>query len=1379
MKLTAERINDNPKEEVMRKEVLALALLMFLAVQAPAFGQSSNATIGGTVSDPTGALIPGVTVTATNDGTGVASSTVSNETGTYNIPSLLPGVYTVRAELPAFQTQTYTQVRLGNAAQVRLNFTMQVAAVATGIEVTIAADRLLVESSSSVGQVLAERTVSEMPIVSPIGNDVLSLTRLLPGVSMTTSPIFGANDTLLAGVSAANVQIQRDGVEASAGGRWTAGINSATVMNPDLVGEIRMILAPVDAEVGRGNSQIQVQTRSGTNQFRGAAAWNIQNTALDPNTWANNRVQPEPATRPWRNVHEYTVSAGGPIVRNKTFFFALWNGLLPKIRENINANILTPCARRGIFRYFDNWSNGNVNTVTNRGTTPVTAVVDSLGNPVVPTTNPNGTPFTGTLRYASVFGPLRNTPTRPDCSDAVVDGAPWDPYRTRMDPTGYMTKLLDVMPLPNNYEVGDGLNTAGYRWVLGRTGADNRFGIGEAVHRKQINIKIDHNFTSSHKINGGYSYERNHAANTWGVWPFRFPGAAYRRPQVLTLNFTSTLSPTLLNEARFGMRRTGTNTPTGMTNPELDGAAIEFFPSANSFPVLPQLGAGAVCVCGGQPFGTRGGGAGTFPGDLNESTPLYTYANTLSWTRSTHSFKGGVEYRFASSRLSIDTDSNDFSTFARAFGGETNRSVTQGINTTNMPGLAGTATTGNNAAMRNLLQFLSGSLSRVTQLYFIGSAERLNQWDDYQVSTQRTRELNQREFAAFFKDDWKATRDLTLNLGVRWDYYGVPWVSDGLTASPLGGGDALFGYSGRGYDDWMRPGQRGDSTELAFVGPGSPNPNMRPWQKDFNNIGPAIGFAWQVPWFGAGQTTVRGGYQVSYLLGGGRFSTLEGPLANPPGSSYNATIDGGPGELEYLDLTDLQRIVPVPVPVAPMLPIPVTARNVNLTAFDSNYVTPYVQNLTLAVTRNLGRNLTMDLKYVGTLSRKLYGSMNLNIPNFLDNGLIDAFDAARAGGESELLNRMLNGINLAGNGFGPVGTVFNGVPQTGALHLRSTATSSLRNALANGNYQTLANTLDTINYSKAGGQNATLPDIPQGVNGAVLRNSGMFPENFIRTNPQFGTATLQSNLGNANYHSMQAQLTLRPVNGFSYQGTYTWSKNLGRTGGFTNPADRGPDYTLQAGHRAHDFRSMGTFELPFGPGQLLLRNSSGPLARIVEGWQMSWFLNLSSGAPTSISAQSMLYASGVPDIVGPFNPEGKVQWEDGAISGNYFGGAYTQVADPQCARVASAIRSLCTLDAIADASGNVVLQNPLPGTRGTLGLNTLEMPGTWTFDAAMRKVIRLTERKRLEFRLDASNLFNHPQPANPTLDINSATPLGNIASKAGNRQFQATMRLEF
>ena len=1364
----------------MKRLLVTMTLAVSLILPAWSFGQGGNARLSGTISDGTGALIPGVEVTATNDATGVVSTTVSNEAGAYNFPSLLPGVYTATATLPGFQTRTFTDVRLGFAVQLSLNFELEVAGAATQVEVSVSAAELLLESSSSVGDVLPEDRVRNLPMVGPMGNDVLSLTRVMAGVTMTDNAIFAANATELAGVSAANIQIQRDGIEASGGGRWAAGITGATVMNPDLVGEIRMILAPVDAEMGRGNSQIQIQTRSGTNQFNGAAVWSAQNTALDPNTWSNNRIEPEPPTRPWRNVHEYTVSLGGPVVRNRTFFFALWNGMIPRNRDNINATILTPCARRGIFRYFDNWNNGDALTTTSGGGTPTRAVVDALGNPLPPATNPNGTPHNGILRYVSVFGPLASTPTQPDCSDAVLAGGSWDPDRTQIDPTGYVDQLLGVMPTPNNYDTGDGLNTAGHRWVLSRTGADNRFGFGEAVHRKQINLKVDHNFNSSHKINASYSYERNHSANTWGVWPFRFPGAAFRRPQVLTMNFTSTLSPNVLNEARFGMRRTGTNTPTGFTNPDTGDEALDWFPEVAGFPVLPQLGFDPVCVCGGQPFGTRGGGAGLFPGNLNESTPLYTWADTLSWTRGTHTFKGGAEVRRSSSELSIDVDSNDFSTYIRLFGGETDRTPIQGVNTTNMPGLAGTATNGNNEAVRGLMSLLSGSLSRVTQLYWLGSAERLDTWDDYRVSTQRTRELNQNEASFFFKDDWKVTRDLTLNLGMRWEYYGVPWVSDGLTASPAGGGDALFGISGRSFDNWMQPGARADETELIFVGPGSPNPDLRPWPKDLNNFAPAVGFAWQVPWFGAGQTTVRGGYQVSYLLGGGRFGTLEAPLANPPGSSFNATFNGGPGAQEYLDLTDLDTIVPVPVPVDPMLPIPITNRTVNLTAFDANYVTPYVQNLTLAVTRNLGQNLVLDVRYVGTLSRKLYGSQNLNIPNFLSNGLKEAFDAARAGGESALLDQMFQGIQIAtGSAFGPVGTVVNGVLQTGALHLRAATAGQMRNNLANGNYQAVADTLATLNYSKSGGINASLPDIPAGVNGAVLRHTG-FPENFILTNPQFNNATLQNNPGNANYHSLQTQATLRPTAGVDLQASYTWSKSLGRTGAFTNPIDRKPDYTLQAGHRAHNFRTNGTFELPTGPGRMLLGSSSGVLARIVEGWQMSWILNMTSGSPASITAQNMLYASGVPDIVGPFDPDAAaVNWEDGAPAGNYFAGAYMKVDDPQCAAIASQLQSLCTLNAIADSSGNVVLQHPLPGQRGTLGQNVLESPGTWTLDTAISKAFQLTETKRLQFRVDAQNLFNHPQPANPTLGLAGGTEFGNIASKTGNRQFQAMMRLEF
>src|SRR5262245_60484744 len=133
----------------------ALVCCLFLAVTG--FGQSVNATVGGTVADASGALIPGVTVTATNVGTNIANTTVTNESGAYNVPALQPGTYKLTAELPGFQTQTFTDVQLGGAQQVKLNFTLQVAAAAgTNVEVTVAADTILATTSNSIGTVLPE-----------------------------------------------------------------------------------------------------------------------------------------------------------------------------------------------------------------------------------------------------------------------------------------------------------------------------------------------------------------------------------------------------------------------------------------------------------------------------------------------------------------------------------------------------------------------------------------------------------------------------------------------------------------------------------------------------------------------------------------------------------------------------------------------------------------------------------------------------------------------------------------------------------------------------------------------------------------------------------------------------------------------------------------------------------------------------------------------------------------------------------------------------------------------------------------------------------------------------------------------------------------------
>jgi hypothetical protein len=210
----------------------------------------------------------------------------------------------------------------------------------------------------------------------------------------------------------------------------------------------------------------------------------------------------------------------------------------------------------------------------------------------------------------------------------------------------------------------------------------------------------------------------------------------------------------------------------------------------------------------------------------------------------------------------------------------------------------------------------------------------------------------------------------------------------------------------------------------------------------------------------------------------------------------------------------------------------------------------------------------------------------------------------------------------------------------------------------------------------------------------------------------------------------------------------------------------------------------------------LFSNSKGIVARVIEGWQTSWIVNLNTGQPLNITALNMLYANGTPDIVGPFNLHSAHVKFTGGPNGYYFApGTLKQVPDPQCSNIAANLKSLCSLSAIADAkTGQILLQNPLPGTRGTLGQRVMEGPGRWRFDASLAKSIKLTESKNMQFRMDAQNVLNHPEPQLLTsntspppaslinLDINMPNfglITGPQAKANTNRQFQVQLRLNF
>jgi hypothetical protein len=352
--------------------------------------------------------------------------------------------------------------------------------------------------------------------------------------------------------------------------------------------------------------------------------------------------------------------------------------------------------------------------------------------------------------------------------------------------------------------------------------------------------------------------------------------------------------------------------------------------------------------------------------------------------------------------------------------------------------------------------------------------------------------------------------------------------------------------------------------------------------------------------------------------------------------------------------------------------------------------------------------------------------------------------------------------------------------------------TSFRTDLANGNFRNVANTLNTANIG------VTIP-AGQTIAGATLRSSGLFPENFITANPQFGVMEMRDNADSSNYHSLQTQVTMRPKHGITYQATWTWSRATGSApatgdGGGTVETyrdfmNRHADYTVASFQRTHDLRGYATFELPFGPGRLVGSGSHGALARIIEGWQLGTILDFATGAPLNAVATTTINRSGTPDIVGPFPRKGHVVWNATASNpfGNYFSQPLTRVTDPACANsnivansnnAAQSLNSFCSNSAIVDANGNIVLQNAAPGHLGTLGLNPIYGPGSWNFDANLQKKIRLAESRSLAIRIDTRNIFNHPTPGSPNLNINSGT-FGQIATKTGNRTLAGQIRLEF
>ncbi len=306
-----------------------------------------------------------------------------------------------------------------------------------------------------------------------------------------------------------------------------------------------------------------------------------------------------------------------------------------------------------------------------------------------------------------------------------------------------------------------------------------------------------------------------------------------------------------------------------------------------------------------------------------------------------------------------------------------------------------------------------------------------------------------------------------------------------------------------------------------------------------------------------------------------------------------------------------------------------------------------------------------------------------------------------------------------------------------------------------------------------------------GANGGILAANG-FPANYLVTNPQFASVNLYGNNNNSTYNSLQMTLNQRYKNGFSWQFSYVYSKNLGNTG-IRDPRNRNLSKGILSMNRPHILKFNGVWDLPFGQQGQMFRSAPKWLDRVIGGWTLSPVVQWTSGSPMSFNfgtspflpnqglATNNYYErlNNTPNQMGAIN-NGSVVKGSGNVT--YFGQEYS--VQKINFTGSSDLSGRVTNNVVVDNNGNTIMGPPAAGTIGNMAMNNITGPGQLTFNTSVSKKVYLNESMYFTLRADVINVLNKPQWGNPNTNINSAT-FGQITSAGGQRAVTLNARFDF
>jgi hypothetical protein len=1245
-----------------------------LAVSAPwGNAQSTGGRIRGTVTDASGGAVAGAKVTLINTGTNTSRETTTGATGEYVFLEVPVATYEIDITQTGFKKFVRKDVGVDLNATVTVDISLQLGGSTETVEVT-GAPPIVDTTSTQLGAVVDERSVTQLPLNA---RDTYQLLQLQPGVqSQVGNDLFyGSNRAGVVTVNGGRGRANNYTINGGDGNDLFANIPTVQP-SPDTVEEFKVITNSFDAEYGRNSgSVINVVTKSGTNEFHGDVYEFFRNATLNARGFYD-------TTKPASIQNQFGATLGGPIKKDKTFFFASYEGR--RVKKGISS---TPVPVPTSAELSGDFSNAN--------------------QPVNPYTGQQD--FLGVLNNSTVANALQSRcgsslgSTQQAALAQAANGTA-TPYSSIFPNLTIPTQCFDPVAVSIQNQYVAAANAAnGIRQVV-----PNSFDNGD-----QFQVHIDHEWKPSQKTSVYYYYDNDNATDPFANFQAaggnlgNFPGVTNTVAQQVNVTHTSTIGSTMVNEARFTYFREAQpkfNKPqltssinascgssvanycfTGTADtPLVDGSGNPLGTSAD-YGIHPGLGANYE----GLPFITVSSGfsvGNNFEGQLPQTGNTYQMADNFSKIIGTHSLKFGADFRIQHFDQTLYYNVNgsyNFNSTANVCNLASDPTCTQQslYNTGNDLGYAD--------SYANYLLGLPYSYSQ-------GSAQQ---------ELVRSKSLY-----LFIQDSWKIKSNLTLNYGLRWEL-NTPLTDAGHKVQTFRPGqlstiypcvlpptDPLYNAAA-GITDCNSAGV----TPVGLVFPGDKGVPMSLTNTYYKAFAPRLGANWSPSASSGflhkitgdpGKFTISAGWGLFYnpieqLV-------LEQFSAEPPfgGSNY---ITNPLFQTPFVD----QSGSVYPNPFNGILNPPrgtainwETFRSILLYGqFPSELRTQYSAQYNLTIKRQLPGEILFQVGYVGSQGHRLLASYDLNHGNPQScNDLNTVLGAGTCGPYGEDSSYFIpptasipvGGITLPYGG--PNGGSYVFLPGGGNVGANN-----------NGNGITL---VGLRQYSSP---------LCQPLTGTGCPVDGV---------PVFSNIFTENTVAHSNYNSLQAMLQKNFSKGLQFQASYTYSKSLDNASSFENalnPVDFNATYGPSLYDARHRFVFSYVWELP-------IPKMDGFKGTLLNGWQVSGIVTFQTGFPIRITSNDDIEQFGSLFFEAPGEPNllTKFHTQNARKNGGFVFDSSQFSNDP--------------------SNGG-----PAYGTIGNAPRSLCCNPGINNWDMGFFKGFSLTERLRMEFRTEIYNVWNHTQ----------------------------------